>query len=352
MAWDDPDHLTHQQRQLAGYMSTLSEEAFFAGWHTGLEFALWGLRLDQRLGNITITAEHMANLAMLSDAAGGWIVWGDDDERERFVPRDEWLVLYAGHQATGTPAPADPWTRPPPDVAVGLIDLMKLAFAWRAQGALSRWHTGPSVALAKGVDAFGKQYPTFVAGHLPDDTVVGLDQQAADATTGAEQWRTTLESALTTARRRNIEARDLIRVLSQHVSDDNTRERIRAWMEGNPFLGTPGPAVFPAPSTEAEPTNLAGDSSMATIMAGLLQRWWLAEPDDRGQVRALRTSTRLVLERLQRDGRGQVSAAPMTAAEQTDLLLAQYLEAHPQAQPSAVTALDLIAWAKAGDGRG
>ena len=33
--------LTDSEKALAEYMSELSEEAFFAGWMEGLEYALW-----------------------------------------------------------------------------------------------------------------------------------------------------------------------------------------------------------------------------------------------------------------------------------------------------------------------
>jgi hypothetical protein len=50
---------------------------------------------------------------------------------------------------------------------------------------------------------------------------------------GAEMWRTTLERALKASRRRNIEARTLIRVLQQYASEDHLRERIRVWLDGD-----------------------------------------------------------------------------------------------------------------------
>jgi len=55
----------------------------------------------------------------------------------------------------------------------------------------------------------------------------------AELSAGAEMWRTTLERALTASRRHNIEARNLIRVLQQHASDDHLRARIRAWLDGD-----------------------------------------------------------------------------------------------------------------------
>jgi hypothetical protein len=48
---------------------------------------------------------------------------------------------------------------------------------------------------------------------------------------GAAEWITTLERALTAARRRNVEARALLEVLFQFVSDEHLRERMRSWLD-------------------------------------------------------------------------------------------------------------------------
>jgi hypothetical protein len=79
--------------------------------------------------------------------------------------------------------------------------------------------------------------PTDAGTQAPADTGTQDDDDYADPFQAQAQDRAQIDrlrQQLTTARRRNIEARDLIRVLSQYVSDDHTRERIRAWMEGDP----------------------------------------------------------------------------------------------------------------------
>ena len=54
--------LTADQRQLANFMSNLSEQAYCAGWIEGLEYALWEapLNLALALGNNlgTIAPKH------------------------------------------------------------------------------------------------------------------------------------------------------------------------------------------------------------------------------------------------------------------------------------------------------
>jgi len=88
--------LTPTQSDLQQYMSDLSEEAYYAGWEDGLEFALWEVVLDQRTeyGRLVVTPEHRARLIALSDACGGWIVF-DDVTEETWVSRADWEKLFS-----------------------------------------------------------------------------------------------------------------------------------------------------------------------------------------------------------------------------------------------------------------
>src|SRR3954468_4306066 len=91
-------------RDLAQYMSDLSETAYYAGWMDGLEFELWDAVVSgpRVYGRLRITDEHIAELRRLSVAAGGWIVF-DDDAEEMFVPLADWQARFAGwkRQTTG-----------------------------------------------------------------------------------------------------------------------------------------------------------------------------------------------------------------------------------------------------------
>jgi hypothetical protein len=89
------DELTDSQKALAEYMSELSEEAYFAGWMEGLEYALWKAVFEKpfEYGYLQITEQHITELTRLSNACGGWIVF-DDDSAETFVPIDEWRKIY------------------------------------------------------------------------------------------------------------------------------------------------------------------------------------------------------------------------------------------------------------------
>jgi hypothetical protein len=84
--------LTPQQRDLAAYMSELSEHAFSAGWMDGLEQALWRAVISGpfRYGYLTLTIEHVEKLRALSNACDGWIVF-DDNLEESFVSMGQWI---------------------------------------------------------------------------------------------------------------------------------------------------------------------------------------------------------------------------------------------------------------------
>jgi hypothetical protein len=77
-------------------MSDLSEEAYYAGWMDGLEYALWeavtGVRREY--GRLALTEAHRAHLRELSDNCGGWIVF-DDDTEKTWVPLAEWKKRFS-----------------------------------------------------------------------------------------------------------------------------------------------------------------------------------------------------------------------------------------------------------------
>ena len=83
--------LTPEQRDLAAYMSALSEEAYSAAWMSGLEYALWEATLGGRpsYGRLTVEDHHRARLRQLSEACGGWIVFEDRND-ERWVSLHDW----------------------------------------------------------------------------------------------------------------------------------------------------------------------------------------------------------------------------------------------------------------------
>jgi hypothetical protein len=92
--------LTPAQRELAAYMSELSERAYSAGWMEGLEHVLWRAVIvgPCRYGHLTLTAEHTQRLKTLSEACGGWIKF-DQGAEESFVPTARWLEQYQETEA-------------------------------------------------------------------------------------------------------------------------------------------------------------------------------------------------------------------------------------------------------------
>ena len=89
--------LTPEQRRLADAMSDLSEQAYSAGWMTGLEYALWAALIGQadthRL-RLELSTDERASLRALSDACGGWIVF-DETTEETWIPLAEWEQRFA-----------------------------------------------------------------------------------------------------------------------------------------------------------------------------------------------------------------------------------------------------------------
>ena len=88
--------LTAAQRELADYMSALSERAYHAGWVEGLEFALWRAVTDDlfKYGQLGLSCEHTQHLSSLSQRCGGWIVF-DQQREEIFVTLEQWQHLLA-----------------------------------------------------------------------------------------------------------------------------------------------------------------------------------------------------------------------------------------------------------------
>jgi hypothetical protein len=86
--------LSGPQRELAVYMSALSEEAYHAGWMEGLEFDLWRAVVHGPFEycRLQLTQDHVQRLIQLSEACGGWILFHASTE-ETFVALSDWLRL-------------------------------------------------------------------------------------------------------------------------------------------------------------------------------------------------------------------------------------------------------------------
>jgi hypothetical protein len=83
--------LSPPQKELAEYMSSLSELAFCADWMNGLEFALWRAATEAPFtyGQLQLTQDQAQRLHDLSRRCGGWIYF-HDDRQETFLTLAEW----------------------------------------------------------------------------------------------------------------------------------------------------------------------------------------------------------------------------------------------------------------------
>jgi hypothetical protein len=89
-------NLAPSQRDLADFMSRLSERAWFAGWMSNLEYHLWDALVGgpRDYGRIRISDADAVQLLALSNACRGWIVF-DDLTEETWVPLATWLSDFA-----------------------------------------------------------------------------------------------------------------------------------------------------------------------------------------------------------------------------------------------------------------
>jgi hypothetical protein len=88
-------------RELFDFMRELSERHYGAGWVAELEYLLWEQAEEATpLGDgPDLTAFEICLLQSMRIAAGGWIVWDDDDDLDVdgpcvFLPIEIWRERY------------------------------------------------------------------------------------------------------------------------------------------------------------------------------------------------------------------------------------------------------------------
>lgn len=98
---------TEKKIELALLMSDISEDCFYAGWISGLEYTLWGMTLDpskNQFGVHEVPLSEIEKVKLLSREIGEWPVWADDDEPGaedvdglwlKWLPLDEWEKTYS-----------------------------------------------------------------------------------------------------------------------------------------------------------------------------------------------------------------------------------------------------------------
>lgn len=88
--------LTQDERQLAEFMSELSERCYSAEWMQDLEYVLWDAVVSgpRDYGHGTITIEDINKLIQISDKIKSWILF-DDELEEISVLLDKWKIKFA-----------------------------------------------------------------------------------------------------------------------------------------------------------------------------------------------------------------------------------------------------------------
>ena len=94
--------LTLAESELAQLMSDISEDQYFAGWLTGLEYDLWALLQASDTGRIgAFSNTHprdIRRLRELSAATNGWIVLADHANPDlQHMPLDKWEAHYSAY---------------------------------------------------------------------------------------------------------------------------------------------------------------------------------------------------------------------------------------------------------------
>ena len=82
-------------RGLLGLISGISEEYWYAGWLTCLEFDLWDVQAGSKYGHGIVTERQVTLLRLLSEECEGWWHWKEDADNPQFISLDEWRTILA-----------------------------------------------------------------------------------------------------------------------------------------------------------------------------------------------------------------------------------------------------------------
>jgi hypothetical protein len=98
MSYEHPSHEELARDALVGLMSGISEDCWCAHWMHDLEFTLWEAMMTGK-NNLGFGMRDcdLARLKSLHELAGGWWIWPEDEDRQRFVSTEEWLNILAKH---------------------------------------------------------------------------------------------------------------------------------------------------------------------------------------------------------------------------------------------------------------
>lgn len=100
VSFDMPSKLENCLDQTAAYrlrnvMENISEDYYAAGWLMGLEYMLFNaVYAGEDFATQRLTHDEISQIFLLSQQCQGWWMW-NEHERRRFVPFDEWFLIYA-----------------------------------------------------------------------------------------------------------------------------------------------------------------------------------------------------------------------------------------------------------------
>jgi hypothetical protein len=80
-------------------MCDISEDCWCAGWLRDLEFTLWkAVTIGKTDFGFGIRESDLIRLKHLHEMAGGWWIWEEGAEGNRFVTTEQWLTIFAVHR--------------------------------------------------------------------------------------------------------------------------------------------------------------------------------------------------------------------------------------------------------------
>jgi hypothetical protein len=87
--------LTSEQRQLADFMSNISEKCYYAGWLSNLEYILWDAvnNGEKEFGHGIISDQDVRTLMQLSKDCNCWIYY-DDTTEETALDLANWRYKF------------------------------------------------------------------------------------------------------------------------------------------------------------------------------------------------------------------------------------------------------------------
>jgi hypothetical protein len=102
MSYESPTCEELARDTLLRMMREISEDCWCAGWLTDLEFTLWSAVTTGKMESGWGVEEERDLLRMkyLHELTGGWWIWASGEQRERFVPMDEWLAILSERAVT------------------------------------------------------------------------------------------------------------------------------------------------------------------------------------------------------------------------------------------------------------